>query len=129
MSKRRFTKILEKHKSQMGSNAPASITIYSNETEHDSFSISAEYRDKKLTIIKCDCGQTVLEYFGDLDIESFILFDEINTQKMIVRLGAHHPQEMLNAIYNRFCKYKYLAFAKILFFCNDRNIAYTTSIY
>lgn len=129
MSKRRFTKILEKHKCKMGSNVPTSITIYSNETERVSFSISAEYRELKLTIIKCDCGQSALEHFGDLDIEAFIHFDEINTQKMIVRLGAHHPQEMLNAIYNRFYKYKYLAFTKILSFCNDRNIAYTTSIY
>ena len=87
--------------------------------------ITMSYYDEKFHLTKINWGTDMgYERSRSGEVESNWQFDEENTQKLMLRLGAHNGHEMLAAIVKRFKKKGSSATSAIREFCEENEIQY-----
>ena len=60
----------------------------------------------------------------DGEVEMNWYFDEENTKKIMLRTGTHSAKDMMQAMYERFGKYKDFADFHIEKWCNEKDIKF-----
>lgn len=84
-----------------------------------------QYQDGKFYMVKV-CWGTKADYAcsRDGEIEENWYFDEENTRKIMLRTGTHNAKDMMQAMYERFGKYKDFAPCYIETWCQKKEIKY-----
>nr|WP_297268371.1 hypothetical protein [uncultured Prevotella sp.] len=104
-------------------------TFYEKERNGEFTGIHALIEDGKLTIIEQEMGELEREYSRDGEIESFVFFDEGNTQKLMKSLNAKDDCSLLNTLKRKFKKHGSQMKSEICNFCDEHSIQYQTHVY
>lgn len=104
-------------------------TFYEKEINGEFTGIHALIEDSKLTIIEQEMGELEREYSRDGEIESFVFFDEINTEKLMKTLNAKDDSCLLNTLKRKFKKHGSQMKSEICNFCDEHCIHYQTHVY
>lgn len=91
--------------------------------------ILATYSRKCLHVLHNICGDSVREHYGDEDVELFLHLDEENTRKLMLRLGSPDGENLVIAVKNRFGAAGKDIKTKMEEFCEENEIAYSTSVF
>lgn len=87
---------------------------------------SIGYRDEKFYMEKVNWGSVEdWECYGSGEVEMTWSFDEENTKKIMLRTGKHNAKYMMQAMYERFGKYKDFAHFHIEKWCKEKDIEYS----
>lgn len=85
-----------------------------------------EFRDGSFSMVKVYWGAVEdWERSSDGEVEMNWYFDEENTKKIMLRTGTHNAKDMMQAMYERFGKYKDLADSYIEKWCEEKEIKYS----
>lgn len=85
-----------------------------------------KYRDGKFYMVKVNWGaEEDWERSRDGEVEMNWYFDEENTRKLMLRTGTHNARDMMQALYQRFGKYKGDASIHIEEWCQEKEINYS----
>lgn len=103
--------------------------LYEKEVNGEFTGIHAQMEDGKLTIIEQEMGELEREYSRDGEIESFVFFDENNTQRLMKTLNAKGDYDLLNILKRKFKKFGSYMKSKICNFCDEHGIKYQTETY
>lgn len=103
--------------------------LYEKEVNGEFTGIHALIEDSKLTILKQEMGELEREYSRDGEIESFVFFDEANTQKLMRTLNAKDDYVLLNTLKRKFKKFGSQMKSEICNFCDENGIKYQTQVY
>ena len=88
--------------------------------------LAIEYRDEKFYMVKVYWGaEEDWERSRDGEVEMNWCFDEENTKKIMLRTGTHNAKEMMQAMYERFGRYKDSADRHIEEWCQEKEIKYS----
>ena len=83
------------------------------------------YQDEKFYMEKLNWGaEEDWERSRDGEVEMTWSFDEENTKKIMLRTGTHNAKDMMQAMYERFGKYKALAHSHIKKCCQEKYTKY-----
>ena len=83
------------------------------------------YRDEKFYMVKLYWGaEEDYERSRDGEVEMNWYFDEENTKKIMLRTGTHNAKDMMQAMYERFGKYKDFADYHIEKWCKEKEIKF-----
>ena len=104
-------------------------TFYEKEVNGEFTGIHALIEDGKLTIIEQEMGELEREYSRDGEIESFVFFDEVNTQRLMKTLDAKGDCGLLNTLKRKFKKHGSQMKSEICNFCDEHGIQYQTHVY
>lgn len=87
--------------------------------------LAIEYRCEKFYMVKVYWGaEEDWERSRDGEVEMNWRFDEENTKKIMLRTGTHNAEEMMQAMYERFGKYRDSADRLIEKWCQEKEIEY-----
>lgn len=103
--------------------------FYEKEINGEFTGIHTLIEDSKLTIIEQEMGELEREYSRDGEIESFVFFDEINTEKLMKTLNAKDDSCLLNTLKRKFKKHGSQMKSEICNFCDEHSIHYQTHVY
>lgn len=88
------------------------------------------YQDGKFYMVKLNWGaEEDCERSKDRKVEMNWCFDEENTKRIMLRTGTHNVKDMMQTIYECFCKYRDLADFHIEKWCKDNDIEYSYYVY
>lgn len=88
--------------------------------------LTIEYLNGKFYMVKVNWGaEEDWERSRDGEVEMNWCFDEENTRKIMLRTGTHNAKEMMQAMYERFGKYKDSADHYIEKWCQEKEIEYS----
>ena len=88
--------------------------------------LTIEYLNGKFYVVKVNWGtEEDWERSRDGEVEMNWCFDEENTRKIMLRTGTHNAKEMMQAMYERFGKYKDSADHYIEKWCQEKEIEYS----
>lgn len=88
--------------------------------------LTIEYLNEKFCMVKVSWGaEEDWERSRDGEVEMNWCFDEENTRKIMLRTGTHNAKEMMQAMYERFGKYKDSADHYIEKWCQEKEIEYS----
>lgn len=88
--------------------------------------LALEYRDGKVYLVKVSWGaEEDWERSRDGEVEINWCFDEENIRKIMLRTGTHNVKDMMQAMYERFCKYRDTADHYIEKWCQEKEITYS----
>ncbi len=88
--------------------------------------LTIEYLNGKFYMVKVNWGtEEDWERSRDGEVEMNWCFDEENTRKIMLRTGTHNAKEMMQAMYERFGKYKDSADHYIEKWCQEKEITYS----
>ena len=83
------------------------------------------YQDEKFYMVKVNWGaEEDWERSRDGEVEMNWYFDKENTKKIMLRTGTHNAKDMMQAMYERFGKYKDFADFHIEKWCNEKDIKF-----
>lgn len=103
--------------------------LYEKEVNGEFTGIYAQMEDGKLTIVEQEMGELEQEYSRDGEIESFVFFDEVNTQKLMKVGNVKDECGLLNILKRNFKKFGSQIKSKICDFCDENGIRYQTQVY
>ena len=103
--------------------------FYEKEINGEFTGIHTLIEDSKLTIIEQEMGELEREFSRDGEIESFVFFDEINTEKLMKTLNAKDDSCLLNTLKRKFKKHGSQMKSEICNFCDEHSIQYQTHVY
>ena len=87
--------------------------------------LTIEYLNGKFYMVKVNWGtEEDWERSRDGEVEMNWCFDEENTRKIMLRTGTHNAKEMMQAMYERFGRYKDSADHYIEKWCQEKEIEY-----
>ena len=88
--------------------------------------LTIEYLNGKFYMVKVNWGtEEDWERSRDGEVEMNWCFDEENTRKIMLRTGTHNAKEMMQAMYERFGKYRDTADHYIEKWCQEKEITYS----
>ena len=92
--------------------------------------LTIEYLNGKFYMVKVNWG-TEEDWVRSRDgeVEMNWCFDEENTRKIMLRTGTHNAKEMMQAMYERFGKYKDSADHYIEKWCKEKEIEYSYHVH
>lgn len=92
--------------------------------------LTIEYLNGKFYMVKVNWG-TEEDWVRSRDgeVEMNWCFDEENTRKFMLRTGTHNAKEMMQAMYERFGKYKDSADHYIEKWCKEKEIEYSYHVH
>lgn len=92
--------------------------------------LTIEYLNGKFYMVKVNWG-TEEDWVRSRDgeVEMNWCFDEENTRKIMLRTGTHNAKEMMQAMYERFGKYKDSADHYIEKWCQEKEIEYSYHVH
>ena len=92
--------------------------------------LTIEYLNGKFYVVKVNWG-TEEDWVRSRDgeVEMNWCFDEENTRKIMLRTGTHNAKEMMQAMYERFGKYKDSADHYIEKWCQEKEIEYSYHVH
>ena len=83
------------------------------------------YSDEVFNLVKVNWGsEEEYKRSRDGEVEMSWYFDEENTKKLMLRTGTHHARDMVQALYDRFAKYRGDADSHIIKWCDQKEIVY-----
>jgi hypothetical protein len=92
--------------------------------------LTIEYLNGKFYMVKVNWGtEEDWERSRDGEVEMNWCFDEENTRKIMLRTGTHNAKEMMQAMYERFGKYKDSADHYIEKWCQEKEIEYSYHVH
>ena len=92
--------------------------------------LTIEYLNGKFYEVKVNWGtEEDWERSRDGEVEMNWCFDEENIRKIMLRTGTHNVKEMMQAMYERFGKYKDSADHYIEKWCQEKEIEYSYHVH
>lgn len=103
--------------------------LYKHDSDGEFTGIYAQLEDGRLTIIQHDMGEFEREYSRDGEVESFVLFDVVNTNRFMRSLYANNKFHFMVVLKRKFKKYKGGIKSEICNFCDKHDVKYQTQVY
>lgn len=101
------------------------VTVLYEDTGKEGQLITFAYENGRCRMDHCYWGTDLdYEYSRDGEVEHIYIWDEENTQKLMLRTGTKNGKDLVKAIYERFHQHKYNADNYIKQWCENKGINY-----
>lgn len=107
-----------------------SVTFHDDGDKGIGTMLVIEFCDGKFSMEKVNWGtEEDVERSRDGEVEMTWIFDDENTQKLMLRTGTHNGKELIEEMNNRFRKHKNHADEYIERFCEEKEITYRRNVH
>ncbi len=103
--------------------------LYKHDACGEFTGIYAQIEDGRLTITQHDMGEFEREYSRDGEVESFVSYDVVNTNRLMRLLHVADGYGLLVALKKKFKEYEGGIKSEICNFCDEHGIKYQTQVY